>query len=147
MKNENLSDQIVFYREKYKAFIDLVCSKYKMHPSDLETCKLYGLWRFVRTYDENKASIKTYIARCIRWECLRYLIPVKKDLEIRDMAIDIPENIHLDSLSDELQNLIELRYIQKFSTAEIAKKYKCSRQTIHRKLCKAKSILSVDYGV
>lgn len=158
MKNEKQmlksteNDDIIYYRKKYKKFIDTVCAKYKMHPSDLETCKLYGLWRFVRTYDKNKSSVKTYIARCLRWECLKALKPIREFCDINthkilDKEVTYELNFYLDSLSEELQNLIELRYVKKFSTSEIAKQYNCSRQTIHRKLSKAKMILSNDYGV
>lgn len=159
MKNDNynmtdvtdINDKIVCYKQKYNNYINKICKTFRIHKDDLETCKLYGLWRFARTFDKNKSNEKTYLTNCIKWECRRFLSKqilnsnLTEDKE--DKRLSTNDNFILDSLSHDMRKLIELRYIQKYTIKELASIFSTCKQTIRNRLVRAKLILSKDIGV
>lgn len=146
-KNEN--EKIQYYQAKYEKLIRSTCSAFRMHPGDLETAKLYGLWRFVRTYKAHKSRIKTYLVFCLRCECLRMLNENKK-LRSGDILQDKPyftEPMFLDKLTPDLKQIVEYKFLHKMTLVEIGEKLGVSRETIRNRLKAAKLLLAEDYSV
>ena len=143
-----ISNKIEKYRKKYADEIDRFCNRYKMHESDLESCKLFGLWRFIRDYDQNKCRVLTHILNCIKWECLNFLKKEKKHQHLDLKEVEYCTNeLDLSFLPNHLQLIVQQRFIDKRTLTEIGRLHGFSHETARKRVLQAKLLIQRQTGV
>lgn len=152
INKQNFVDEV--FEPYHKELYNFVMSRtgYKVHLAEDITQDIFlKLWKSRKSYDKNKASIRTWMYQIAR----NYLIDIfrKKKLEFVDDAkgsteLKTEDKIFVENmlqkLNDRDRELVQLRYIQDLSIKEIAqiidKNESATKVAIHRAIKKLRKI-------
>jgi len=120
---------------------------------ELEQCKFLALWRAMQAFKPNGCKFTSFLFRSVELHCTR---EVKKQYKNKISVIcptvlpdrrlnhielaDLEDAI--DSLPDDLRDIIKQRFFDKLTLKEIAQKNKFSGEWANRKIKKALERLS-----
>lgn len=139
------------------SIMNSVAKRYKglVSSDEIKSFKLESAWEASEKYNPNhpgKMKFTTYLANCLKFKILLYLRgkKIKKNCPMKDKADSKDYTFFTDitdCLNPEEKNIFTLKYIENYSTKEIADKYNISRQSMKNKLDKIKIKLAEHYNI
>ncbi len=158
--NSQLAETL-FEEEALWSLIKSVAASFGYRDSKLDelvSCLAFQLWRVLKahihTFDPTKASIETWLQRCIERKIIDHRRTEKKiirsvSLQVlgeivdrrtdQDTTADLREAI--EKLSPYLRAVVELRYFQGKAIAELVKQTGLSQRMVYYRLSTAKGCL------
>jgi len=147
----------VLRSEDCVSIMNSVAKRYKglISSDEIKSFKLESAWEASEKYDPNhpsKMKFTTYLANCLKFKILLYLRSkkIKKNRPMKDKEDSKDYTFFtdmIDCLTSEEKNIFTLKYVENYSTQEVADKYNISRQSMKNRLNKIKIKLAEHYNI
>jgi len=147
----------VLNNEDCISIMNSIAKRYKglVSRDEIKSFKLESAWEASEKYDPNhpgQMKFTTYLANCLKFKILLYLRgkKIKKNWPMQDKEDSKDYTFFtdmIDCLDAEEKNIFILKYIENYSTQELADKQGVSRQSIKNRLDKIKNKLAEQYKV
>lgn len=129
------------------------CFIHTLDEDEIHRCKLIALWEALQAWKPDRGSnFTSFLYQRVIWECLKVVQYQNKNKDVQvdyidqEVLPDTPFVEVVENLPDDLQDIVEKRYVYNMTLREIGDEHGYSYETARKKLKKAFQHMKMVYN-